>query len=617
MKILKLAADYLNSEEVILIAYKSGDPIVASSAEKSKFAGKIESYFSDGGSFELMEEKLADILKCEVKVIPIRTNIDKSSLLLINPRKKKEPVRELISLLADILNDTGSNNTTEIEETLENVDLIIYSTPPDKFEFNLLSSSVKKLFGYDAESVRDSKITLFRRIFKEDYPKFRKFVKNLSEGNSCTIEYRITDNFGSPRFIRHSGIPIIKNGKIVRVVGSIIDLTAESNLRDELKSSEERFRLLIETADDLIFTLDKAGNFLMVNHNGALALGFGLSEMLGRHFLEFVKEESKPDVAVAFQKILNTSEAVKFEARLLDNFGKEMIFDIVARSVKGENGVEGMLAIGRDFTKRRKDELKLKELNNKLIEANRLVSIERDRAKEQITVLEEIDKLKNDFISNVSHELRTPLASIVGFAEAISSDPEMPRDMINEFNEIIFTEGRRLAKLINDILDFSKLDIEGKALEKSDFNLLDLLRDLVKNNLEAAESKGVIFTSEIPEAMVPIYADKERISNALGHILSNAVKFTDKDGRVTLLVNDFLKDVEIIISDTGVGIPKEDIPKLFEKFSKVNRPGAQAPGAGLGLAAAKKIIDLHNGLIRVKSEVNKGTTFIVRLPKKV
>jgi two-component system phosphate regulon sensor histidine kinase PhoR len=330
-----------------------------------------------------------------------------------------------------------------------------------------------------------------------------------------------------------------------------------------------------------------------------------------------VKEESKPDVAVAFQKILNTSEAVKFEARLLDNFGKEMIFDIVARSVKGENGVEGMLAIGRDFTKRRKDELKLKELNNKLIEANRLVSIERDRAKEQITVLEEIDKLKNDFISNVSHELRTPLASIVGFAEAISSDPEMPRDMINEFNEIIFTEGRRLAKLINDILDFSKLDIEGKALEKSDFNLLDLLRDLVKNNLEAAESKGVIFTSEIPEAMVPIYADKERISNALGHILSNAVKFTDKDGRVTLLVNDFLKDVEIIISDTGVGIPKEDIPKLFEKFSKVNRPGAQAPGAGLGLAAAKKIIDLHNGLIRVKSEINKGTTFIVRLPKKV
>lgn len=99
--------------------------------------------------------------------------------------------------------------------------------------------------------------------------------------------------------------------------------------------------------------------------------------------------------------------------------------------------------------------------------------------------------------------------------------------------------------------------------------------------------------------------------------MSNAVKFTNKGGRISLLARDFLKEVEIIVSDTGIGIPKEDIPKLFQKFSKVGRTGTQIPGAGFGLAAVKQIIDLHGGLVKVKSELDKGSTFIIKLPKKI
>lgn len=616
-KILNIVNNHFEAEGTLLC--KTGeDSAVFTSGVNEETKILLANIISESDNeLTSLREKVGAEFNTEVKAFELQYNTQcKCYLFLLNPKNKGGLPEEHHDLITAVVCNHELMNATELIETLEYVDLIIYSTPPDKFKLDLISGSVKHLFGYDAKELSKHKITLMKRISQDDHIKFRTFLRDMQSGKQRTIEYKITDNFGKLRFVRHSGIPVVKDGKVRRIVGSIIDVTKEAKLREDLKNSEERFRLLIETANDFIFTLDKSGNFLMVNRNGAMSLGYALNEMIGKHFLEFVNEDTKAEVAVAFQKILSTEEPVNFEAHLIDNFGKEMIFDIQARCLMENDRIGGLLGIGRDVTKRIQDELKLKELNNKLIEANRLVSIERDRAKEQITVLEELNKLKNDFISNVSHELRTPLASIVGFAEAISSDPEMPREMINEFNDIIYTEGRRLAKLINDILDFSKLDLGGDTLEKSEFNLLDLLRDVVDNYKTAAEEKGITLTTEIPEAIITVNADKERIGNAIGHILSNAIKFTDKEGRVTLIVNDFLKEVEVIISDTGIGIAKEEIPILFEKFTKVNKPGAQVPGAGLGLAAAKKIIDLHNGLIRVKSEVNKGTTFIIRLPKK-
>ncbi len=593
-----------------LYSKSDGVAIVKSEDDTTEFLA------SEGNVPNSLMDNKPDEDQLDNQSIKIKKLNDQFKLVLVNPSEDNIN-DELLNKLKDLINSlTESSSENHLSKMLSNLDIIIYSTAVNQFDLEILGGAVKDVFGYDPANLKNQKFTLLRRIAKEDYPKVRKFLRDLKNGNSCTIEYRIIDDNGNLKYIRHSGIPVYENNEVIKIIGSIVDVTQEVKLREELKYSEEKFRMLIETANDLIFTLDKTGNFKMVNKNGALTLGYGVNELLGKHFLEFVTEESKPDVAVAFQNILKSKSPVTFEAHLIDNFGKEMIFEIFARSV-GEKGLDGMIAIGRDVTRKRKDEKKLKDLNNKLIEANRLISIERDRAKEKITVLEELNKLKNDFISNVSHELRTPLASIVGFAEAISSDPEMPREMITEFNEIIYTEGKRLAKLINEILDFSKLDSDGEPLEKTEFNLIELIRNLADNFRKVAEEKGLTFNAEIPEAMITVNADRERISNALSNILSNAIKFTESGGRVTFIVNDFLKDVELIISDTGIGIPEKEIPNLFEKFKKVDRPGTQIPGAGLGLAATKKIIDLHNGLIRVKSEVNKGSTFIVRLPKKV
>jgi len=353
----------------------------------------------------------------------------------------------------------------------------------------------------------------------------------------------------------------------------------------------------------------------MVNKSGATALGYTPEEMIGRHFLEFVDKEEEQKVVEAFTKILESSGITIFEAYFLDRFDKSVLFEIHARPVLVDGVVSGMLSIGRNITRRKNDELKIKELNAKLIEANRIISIERERARHKITVLEELNKLKSEFISNVSHELRTPLASIVGFAETIYFDLDISKDTLKEFSNIILTEGRRLAKLINDLLDFSKLESGEEELHREKVDITDVLEKVLLSFESNFNDKNLILSKEYSENELLINADRERLKKVFSNIISNAVKFTNNGGRISVFIQDFGKEIEVAISDTGIGIPERDLPNLFQKFGKVTRPGAQLTGAGFGLVSAKQIIDLHKGFIKVRSEENKGTTFIIRLPK--
>lgn len=501
-------------------------------------------------------------------------------------------------------------------ETTHNIGSVLYSSDADGKKYNFISDVAYRMFGYTSEDIVSNRINLIRKIDPDYISRFKEFIKKLRNGEDAIIEYKMHDKNDKPMFVRHTGFPIKENNEIVRIVGTITNVTDEFEYRNKLEKSEERFRLLIETAEDLIFTLNSYGYFVTVNSRGARTLGYTPDEIVGKHFLEFVDETNKADIAISFQHILNQEELTSFEVRLVDKFENILTFDINARNIKSDDEIKGLIGIGRDVTDRIKNENKLKDLNSKLIEANRMISIEQDRAKQQITVLEELNRLKNEFVSNVSHELRTPLASIVGFAETIVSDEDLPREMVEEFSNVILSEGKRLARLINDILDFSKLETESDVLEKSDFDIILVLNELKEKWSKTAEQEGITFSTEIPDAQIIINADKERINKAITNLLSNAVKFTNKGGRVTLMARDFLKEVEIIISDTGVGIKKEDIPKLFQKFSKVGRTGMQIPGAGFGLAAVKQIIDLHEGLVKATSELNKGSTFIIKLPKR-
>jgi len=344
-------------------------------------------------------------------------------------------------------------------------------------------------------------------------------------------------------------------------------------------------------------------------------LVFTPDEMIGRHFLEFIDKEDEPKIAAAFTEILNSNGITTFETTFLDRFDKGITFEVSAKPMLSDGEVSGMLSIGRNITNRKLDEQKIKDLNAKLVEANRIISIERERARHKITVLEEVNKLKSEFISNVSHELRTPLASIVGFAETILSDPDLPKETVREFSNIILMEGKRLGKLINDVLDFSKLESGEEELQKSLTSIVNIMDESLLNFSDQIKEKNITLSKEYPKSDLQINVDKDRLKKVFGNLISNAVKFTNVGGRITVILQDYVKEIEIVISDTGVGIPERDLPNLFQKFNKIQQFGTPLGGAGFGLVSVKQIVDLHKGFIKVRSQVDKGTTFIIRLPK--
>lgn len=501
-------------------------------------------------------------------------------------------------------------------ETTSNINTVIYSTNADGTKYYFISDSVQRLFGLTEKQIINNRIALLRRIVPEHFKGYSNFIKELKSGKKAEYEYEILDSNGRSKWVRHTGNPVIINGNVQRVVGIIEDITEERIIRDKLAKSEEKFRLLVEAASDLIMSLNSFGYVSLVNKNGARSLGFKPEELLGKHFLELVEETTKNDTIDAFQKILSSEDSIDFEVNLIDKFENPVLFDFHATPTKDEGVISGMLAIGRDITKRKRDETRVKELNTKLLEANRLISIERDRAKQQLTVLEELNNLKSEFVSRISHELRTPLASIVGFAETIVSDQDMPKEMVYEFSNIILTEGKRLAKLVNDVLDFSKLESINEEVHKKDMDLIKTLLKLSSSFEKYAAEQKVTLNFELPEAEIVIFADQEMIEKSFIALIKNGIKHNRQDGRVSVIVQDFLNEVEVIISDTGVGISAEDLPQLFDKFSKLNATSGQTGITGLNMAYVKQVIDIHRGLIQVKSKIDEGTTFIIRLPKK-
>jgi PAS domain S-box-containing protein len=238
-----------------------------------------------------------------------------------------------------------------------------------------------------------------------------------------------------------------------------------------------------------------------------------------------------------------------------------------------------------------------------------IVMVFRDMYREQ-----EIDRMKTDFISSVSHELRTPLTAIKAYTATILRDPDMPEHTRRKFLAIIDKESNRLARLIEDILDISKIESGNIRINRQVVDMVSVI-DQVSSALEPlAEEKDIQLSMEIGDGISELPGDESKIQSVVTNLLTNAIKFTPKGGQVSVSVRNEGENVLICVSDTGIGIPKEALPKIFDRFHRVHRPGEQTQGTGLGLAIMKEIVSMHGGRIEVESEVNQGTTFNVFLP---
>lgn len=397
---------------------------------------------------------------------------------------------------------------------------------------------------------------------------------------------------------------------------SVIDYLESFDLNSLQKVGgwKELFQGLFEVSRELIFILNEEGNIIAINHYGAGSLDFTVQELAGKHFADIVDPEYLQLVNSSVNFALKNDHSF-FEAALVSKFEKVLRFQINIKTIKSDEKIIGLLGLGKNVTRQRKLEDELKDLHPKLIETERLISLERSRSNQHKIMLDELNRMKSEFVSNISHELRTPLASIVGFSETIASDPNMPDEMKAEFNLIILNEGKRLAKLINDVLDLSRMETGSIVLNKSRFDVTVLVQKIINESRKIAEEKNIILTSEIPSQEVIIEADEERIYQVLEALLDNAFKFTNTGGRVKVILNNLFREIELIVADTGIGVPEKDLPYLFQKFYRVNRTDSDLRGAGMGLVFVKQIVDLHKGFITIQSEPNRGTSVIIKLLK--
>jgi len=242
----------------------------------------------------------------------------------------------------------------------------------------------------------------------------------------------------------------------------------------------------------------------------------------------------------------------------------------------------------------------------------RVVIIMRDVTKEH-----ELNELRKQFVSNVSHELRTPLTSIHGYAETLLSDPDMDAETRKRFLTIIENESARMSRMINDLLDLERMESGEARFEFKETDLCKVVNYVLSIVEPLASEHGV--KVDIQCEPVSIWADQDRMVQMILNLVDNAIKYTSLkeigDKRVKVRVTREGKHAIIEVSDTGPGIPKEALPRLFDRFYRVDKGRSRRMGgSGLGLSIVKSIVDRHGGEISVSSEVGVGTTFSVKLP---
>ena len=325
-------------------------------------------------------------------------------------------------------------------------------------------------------------------------------------------------------------------------------------------------------------------------------------------------DESKSEQIVAFAPVRWRNKiwsvAISVPVSEVDNlirsvYAKQMIFlgTVIAIILCGSLGLIVM------FSRWNKTlEAEVQSKTGDMIRMNKELVLANER-------LKELDKLKSDFVSMVSHELKTPLtamrtsAQVLGLADA---GKETKREML----DIILRNIDRQTNLVNDLLDLSRIESGRMELKIGSVSLDSVIADSIESVKQAASEGDIKLNVELSESLASVKGDREKLTQVVINLLNNAIKFTPRSGEISIKARELNGQVEVKVSDTGIGIPPEDLDSVFDKFYQVDSTlTREAGGTGLGLAICKGIIEAHNGRIWAESELGKGSTFVFTLDK--
>ncbi|MEM1096161.1 MAG: HAMP domain-containing sensor histidine kinase [Bacteroidota bacterium] len=363
---------------------------------------------------------------------------------------------------------------------------------------------------------------------------------------------------------------------------------------NELELSEARYMRLFDhvTVPIAIHAIeDKKPILVEFNEIAEQVFGYREDMLHGRSWFDLLSIPGRRLAALHFREVEREQRGVAaFEMRVAD--GSLHLFEV--RSVTfDEGGRQLMLSVAQDITER-------KAYEDGLIAARREA--------------ERLTQLKSQFLANMSHEIRTPLTGIIGFAEILTQELEGdPR----EFASIIQTSGERLLETLNSVLDLSKLDSGQLRTHVHAFNLITVTADVVEALQALAIKKGIhlVFAADVPA--LEVESDPALVTRLLNNLIGNAVKFT-AEGNVQVRVREAQDMAVIEVEDSGIGISVDFLPHIFDEFAQESDGMTRDyEGSGLGLAISKRLVDLLDGTIEVESELGKGTTFTIHLPRRV
>ena len=381
-----------------------------------------------------------------------------------------------------------------------------------------------------------------------------KGAKSLAEGDmSQSLKVRSTDEIGQ--------------------LTSSFNYMAEELAKNmsEISREKNRLEILLHNMSDGVISFDKDGNLMLANAAAANMLHV---EEMNMSFTDFIREYDI-NSGVYLDMGNEPSKTVTFPV------GKQFINANFSPYYDKKGEIEGLVVVLQDITEQKK-----------------------------------LDDMRKEFVANVSHELRTPLTTVKSYTETLLDGAMEEEELAKEFLTIINSEADRMAFLVRDLLQLTRFDNKQVRLDMTEIEMNDFLSMTVRQNKIHAEAKSQQLSFEPYPHMVVVHGDRDRVGQVVNNIVTNAIKYSLEQATIRIFITEDEQYFKINVKDTGMGISREDLPRIFERFYRVDKARSRAMGGtGLGLAIAKEIMETHGGKLTAESEYGKGTTMTMWFPK--
>ncbi|UCF15104.1 MAG: PAS domain-containing protein [Phycisphaerales bacterium] len=367
--------------------------------------------------------------------------------------------------------------------------------------------------------------------------------------------------------------------RVGEYAGKVKDLQLQIQLSQKRTQNTEA---IIYSLRDAVIVVDEFDKLLMANEAAGRLFDFDFRQSQHKHLGELIREDKREFADFLSRSKQSKGQATRQEIEFMDKAERRTFDCIVSCVYDQDRKVCGAVAVLHDITREK-----------------------------------EISQMKNDFVGHVSHELKTPLASITAYSEMLVDGEAGDEETRKEFYSIIQKQAKRLNRLIEDILNTSRIESGLIKINKEPISLTILIEEQLQMIKSYAEEKNITVTGQKPIVFDQVEVDRDMISQVVVNLLSNAVKYTPAGGSVKVETNvdETASLVRVTITDTGVGIPADEIEHVFDKFYRVGANKKQAKGTGLGLNLVKQIVEkLHDGRVFVTSRVGEGSTFGFELP---